>query len=176
MSGHNKWSQIKNKKAATDAKRSKIFTKYARLIATESRLNKGDVNAPTLRAAIEKAKKENMPNDNIDRAVKKGIGGEAGVMETIMYEAYGPAGCGIIIVSLTDNRNKAVQEIKHILSKNGATFATTGAASWNFEKTAEGYVPKTTTTLSDEDIEKLERVVDELEDNDEVQDVYTSAE
>ena len=82
----------------------------------------------------------------------------------------------MIIVALTDNRNKAAQEIKHILSKNGAAIATPGAASWNFEKTSEGYTPKTTTDLSDEDLEKLERIVDELEDNDEVQSVYTSAE
>jgi len=176
MSGHNKWSQIKNKKAATDSKKSKIFSKYARLIAVESKLANGDMNSPTLRAAIEKAKKENMPNDNIDRAVKKGTGNEQGTMETIMYEGYGPGGCGMIVIALTDNRNKAAQEVKHILSKNGAAIATPGAASWNFEKTSEGYIPKTTTDLSDEDLEKLEHIVDELEDNDEVQAVYTSAE
>jgi YebC/PmpR family DNA-binding regulatory protein len=176
MSGHNKWSQIKNKKAATDAKKSKIFSKYARLITLESKKAGGDVNFPSLRSVIEKAKKENMPNDNIDRAVKKGIGGEAGEMERVVYEAYGPNGCGIIIEALTDNRNKAVAEIKHILSKNDASIAATGAASWNFEKTSEGYVPKTTVSLTDPELEKLAKLVEELEDNDEVQNVYTSAE
>ncbi|MCX6738657.1 MAG: YebC/PmpR family DNA-binding transcriptional regulator [Candidatus Parcubacteria bacterium] len=176
MSGHNKWSQIKNKKGATDAKRSKIFSKYARLITLESKKCNGDVNLPTLRSVIEKAKKENMPSDNIERAVKKGKGGEGGEMETIVYEGYGPGGCGVIIVALTENRNKAAAEIKHIFTKNGLALGTPGSASWNFEKTAEGYIPKMTTPLSDEDLEKLGKIVDELEDNDEVQEVYTSAE
>ncbi len=176
MSGHNKWSQIKNKKGATDAKRSKIFSKYARLITLESKKCNGDVNLPTLRSVIEKARKENMPSDNIERAVKKGKGGEGGEMETIVYEGYGPGGCGLIIVALTDNRNKAAAEIKHIFTKNGLVLGTPGSASWNFEKTAEGYIPKMTTPLDDEDLEKLEKIVDELEDNDEVQEVFTSAE
>jgi len=176
MSGHNKWSQIKNKKAATDAKKSKVFSKYARLITLESKKCNGDTNSATLRSVIEKAKKENMPSDNIERAIKKGKGGEGGEMETIVYEGYGPGGCGIIIEALTENRNKASAEIKHIFSKNGFILGTPGSASWNFEKTAEGYIPKMTTPLSDEDLEKLERIVDELEDNDEVQNVYTSAE
>jgi YebC/PmpR family DNA-binding regulatory protein len=176
MSGHNKWSQIKNKKAVTDGKRSKIFSKYARLISLESKKCNGDTSSATLRSVIEKAKKENMPSDNIERAVKKGKGGESGEMETIIYEGYGPAGCGIIIEALTDNRNKAVAEIKHIFTKNGFVLGGPGAASWNFDKTADGYVPKMTTALSDEELQKLEDIVDDLEDNDEVQKVYTSAE
>jgi len=176
MSGHNKWSQIKNKKAITDGKKSKVFSKYARLITLESKKCNGDVNSATLRSVIEKAKKENMPSDNIERAVKKGKGGEGGEMETIIYEGYGPGGCGIIIEALTDNRNKAAAEIKHIFTKNGLILGTPGSAGWNFDKTAEGYIPKMTTSLDDEDLEKLEKIVDELEDNDEVQNVYTSAE
>jgi YebC/PmpR family DNA-binding regulatory protein len=176
MSGHNKWSQIKHKKGATDAKRSKVFSKYARLISMESKKCHGDITSPTLRSAIEKARKENMPSDNIERAVKKGLGGESGQMDPVLYEAYGPGGCGIIIEGLTDNRNKAAAEVKHILSKNGFTLATPGSASWNFEKTTNGWIPSMTTDLSDEDLEKLEKLVDELEDNDEVQNVYTSAE
>lgn len=176
MSGHNKWSQIKNKKAITDGKRSKIFTKYARLLSVESKKCNGDVTSATLRSVIEKAKKENMPSENIDRAVKKGKGGESGEMETIIYEGYGPGGCGIIVEALTDNRNKAAAEIKHIFSKNGQTLGIPGSASWNFDKTSEGYVAKMTTPLEDTDLEKLEKIVEELEDNDEVQNVYTSAE
>ena len=115
MSGHNKWSKIKNKKAVTDAQKSKIFGKLVRFVAVESKKVKGDVNAPGLRAAIEKAKEANVPNDNIERAVKKGIGSDTGEMEQIIYEAYGPGGCALIIETLTENRNKASQEIKHIL-------------------------------------------------------------
>jgi len=180
MSGHNKWSKIKNKKAVTDAAKSKIFGKLVRLIAVESKKCKGDINSPSLRAVIEKAKEANVPSDNIDRAIKKGTGGEAGEMEQITYESYGPGGCALMIDALTENRNKAAQEIKHILSENGFELATPGSASWAFEKNPPqnggGWIPKNMIQISDEDGEKLEKLVDELEENDEVQEVFTNAE
>lgn len=177
MSGHNKWSKIKNKKAVTDAAKSKIFGKLVRMIAVESKKAKGDINSPSLRAAIEKAKEANVPSDNIDRAVKKGLGGEGGEMEQITYEAYGPGGCALIIEALTDNRNKAAQEVKYILSKNGFELATPGSATWAFEKqVGTGWTPKTMTPISDEDGEKLDKLIEELEDNEEVQEVFTNAE
>lgn len=178
MSGHNKWSKIKNKKAVTDAYKAKVFGKLIKAIAVESKLAKGDVNSPSLRTAIEKAKAENVPNDNIMRAVKKGVGGESGVMEKITYESYGPGGSAIIIEALTENRNKAAQEIKHILSKNGFELAVPGAASWAFERSKENldWTPKSTVSISEEDGEKLASLIEELEDNDEVQNVYTNAE
>lgn len=180
MSGHNKWSKIKNKKAVTDAQKSKIFGKLVRLIAVESKKYKGDVNSPALRAAIEKAKGENVPSDNIERAVKKGIGGEEGEMEQVTYESYGPGGCALVIEALTDNRNKAAQEIKHILSKNGFELAAPGSATWAFEKgpiaSGGGWAPKNTLPISEEDGEKLRALIDELEENDEVQEVFTNAE
>ncbi|OIO32109.1 MAG: YebC/PmpR family DNA-binding transcriptional regulator [Candidatus Yonathbacteria bacterium CG_4_10_14_3_um_filter_47_65] len=175
MSGHNKWSKIKHKKAATDAKKSKVFSKYAKLIAVESRNAGGDVNSPGLRAAIEKARSENMPSDNIDRAVKKGVGDDMAHMEAVLYETYGPGGCAILIEGLTDNKNRASAEIKHILSKNGSALAGAGAASWGFEKTADEWSPKTTIEISEEDGARLERMIEELEDNDDVQNVYTNA-
>ena len=117
MSGHSKWAQIKRQKGAEDAKRSKLFGKLGSLIATESRKSKGDISSPGLRTIIEKAKKENMPKDTIERAIKKGMGGETDEMEELTYEGYGPGGCALIIESFTRNRNKAAQEIKFILSK-----------------------------------------------------------
>ena len=176
MSGHNKWSKIKRQKGATDAAKSKIFSKMAKLISTASKEAKGDVSSPSLRAAIEKAREYNMPSDNIDRAVKKGKGGEGETLEAITYESYGPGGSALIIEALTGNRNKAAQEVKFILSKHGASLAGIGAASWAFEKTSEGWNPTTTTPLSDEDLSKLELLVDELENNEEVQEVFTNAE
>lgn len=180
MSGHNKWSKIKNKKAVTDAQKSKIFGKLVRLIAVESKKVKGDINSPSLRAAIEKAKEANVPSDNIERAVKKGTGGEGGEMEQITYEAYGPGGCALIIEALTENRNKAAQEVKHILSKNGFELAAPGSATWAFEKKppqeGSGWNPKNTVPISEEDGQKLEILIDELEENDEVQGVFTNAE
>ncbi len=177
MSGHNKWSKIKNKKAVTDAYKAKVFSKLVRAITVESKLAKGDTNSPSLRTAIEKAKAENVPNDNIERAIKKGLGGEAGEVERITYEAYGPGGSALVIEAMTDNRNKAAQEIKHILSKNGFELAVQGAATWAFEKSLEkGWSPKITVPISEEDGSKLQTLIEELEDNEEVQEVFTNAE
>jgi YebC/PmpR family DNA-binding regulatory protein len=178
MSGHNKWSKIKNKKAVTDAAKSKIFSKMAKLISTASRQVKGDETSPTLRAAIDKAREYNMPADNIERAVKKGSGSDAEALEAITYETYGPAGSALIIETLTTNRNKAAQEVKFILSKHGLALAAPGSATWAFERepTTNNLRPTTTVKLSEDDGKKLEALIEELENNDEVQDVYTNAE
>lgn len=176
MSGHSKWAQIKRQKGAEDARKSKLFGKLGSLIASESKRAKGDLNAPGLRLAVERAKKENMPKDTIERAIKKGLGADQREMETLVYEGYGPGGSALIIVALTDNRNKAAQEIKHILSKNGGSWAEQGAASWAFTKSDEGYTPNMTVPLSDEDAEVLSNLVDLLEDCEEVQEVFTNVE
>jgi len=175
MSGHNKWSKIKHKKAATDAQKSKIFSKLVKLIQVESKTSGGDVNSPALKSAIEKARKANMPSDNIDRAVKKGSNSDT-VTESVVYEAYGPGGVAMIIDGLTDNRNKTAQEIRHILTRNGLSIAESGSASWAFTKTGAEYIPNTMTEVSDEDGEKLNKIIEELEENDDVQEVYTNAE
>ena len=174
MSGHNKWSKIKHKKAASDAKKSKIYSKLVKLIQVESKITRGDTSSPSLRAAIEKAKAENMPKDTIDRAVKKGASSDTAAMEHVTYEAYGPGGCAIIIEGLTDNKNRIAAEVKHSLSKNGLSLAAPGSASWAFEKTSDGWISKTNTPISDEDDIKLEKILDELDENDDVQDVYTN--
>ena len=179
MSGHNKWSQIKHKKDITDAKKSKIFSKLVRFISVEAKLAKGDTNAPGLRASIEKARKINMPNDVIERAIKK-ASEPSSQMDAITYEAYGPGGVGIIIDTLTDSRNRTVQDIKHILSKNGFALGAVGSVIWSFnkEKTAEGIIwkPNMFIPVSDVDLELLDKLVDELEELDDVQDIYTNAE
>src|SRR3989344_2803628 len=176
MSGHNKWSKIKNKKAVTDAAKSKIFSKMAKLISTASRQVNGDVSSPILRTAIDKAREYNMPADNIDRAVKKGSGSDAEALEAITYEAYGPGGSALIIEALTTNRNKAAQEVKFILSKYGLQLAAPRAASWAFTKEDGDWKPNMAVPISEEDGKILENLINELEDNDEVQEVYTNAE
>jgi YebC/PmpR family DNA-binding regulatory protein len=178
MAGHNKWAQIKHKKAITDAKKSKIFSKLVRFIAVEAKLS-GGKDSPGLRAAIEKARKVNMPNENIERAVKKA--NEPGAqMESITYEAYGPGGVGLIVETLTDSRNRTAQEIKHVFSKNGFALGGIGSVAWAFEKikTPEGvtWKPVSTISLSDSDLEILDKLVEELEEMDDVQEVYTNAE
>ena len=176
MAGHNKWSKIKRQKEKTDAQKSKIFGKLVRLITVEAKKAGGNLASPGLKNAIEKAKEANVPNDNIERAIKKST--ESGAqMESIIYEAYGPGGCAMVIEALTENKNKASQEIKHILSKNGYALAGIGSATWAFNKTPDmEWIPNTTIPISEEDGEKLSLLVDELEENDEVQNVWTNAE
>ena len=175
MSGHNKWSKIKRQKEKTDGQKSKIFGKMVKLITVEAKKANGNINSPGLKSAIEKAKAMNVPNDNIDRAVKKFSEGGA-MMELVVYEAYGPGGCAMIIEALTDSKNRANQEIKTILAKNDLSMAGVGSASWAFtHNPGEDWVPTSTIALSEEDGEKLGKLIDELEENDEVQDVYTNA-
>ncbi len=175
MSGHNKWSKIKHKKAATDSKKSKVFSKHARFIAVESKKAHGDKNSPGLRAAIERARADSMPSDNIDRAVQKGAGADAEALEEITYEGYGPGGIAMMVMTLTDNKNRTSQEMRHAFSALGYALGTPGSASWAFTKTAGGYVPLAPMTLSDADGEKLAELIEALEELDDVQDIYTSA-
>lgn len=237
MSGHSKWANIKHKKGAADARRGKIFTKLIKEITVAARMGSGDINSnPRLRAAVMEAKAENMPKDNIERAIKKGTGELEGVSyEESTYEGYGPGGAAILIDSLTDNKNRAVSEIRHALSKHGGNMGESGCVAWMFEK--KGYivveksvigedalmekaleagaedvrddgdtwevlsdpeafmqvkealdqagitsvaaevtmVPKTMTAVEGESAQKLVRLIDALEDCDDVQKVYTNA-
>ncbi len=176
MSGHNKWSKIKHKKAATDAARSKVFSKMARLIAVESKKANGDVTSSGLATVIERAKAVSMPKDSIDRAIAKGGSADTATLESVVYEAYGPGGVAIVIDALTDNRNRTAAEIKHLLSKSGYELATVGSASWAFTKSYDGYEPNTTIAINDEDSKKLEFLLDILNEQNDVQEVYTNAE
>jgi len=136
MSGHSKWSTIKRKKGALDAKRGKIFTKLIRELQTAARIGGGDPDSnPRLRLVIDKAKAANMPKDNIQRAIQKGIGGgEGDAFEEAVYEGYGPGGTAILIEALTDNKNRTVSDVRHVLSKNGGNLGASGCVSYLFEK------------------------------------------
>jgi YebC/PmpR family DNA-binding regulatory protein len=234
MSGHNKWANIKHRKGAQDAKRSKIFTKIIRELTIAARDAGGDPDAnPRLRAAMDKAKDANMPKDKIETAIKKGTGElEGEELHELLYEGYGPAGIALIISVVTDNKNRSAQEVRHILSKHGGSLAENGAVSWNFERkalikvpknevedfeefmieaieagaedidensdpveittdpdsmaqvrdalkeagyTADEeltYIPKNTVSISGNDAEKLIKLLNALDDNDDIQDVY----
>lgn len=174
MSGHNKWSKIKNKKAVTDAKKSKIFSKFAKLIAVESKRAKGDINSPSLKSVIEQAKAVNMPADNIDRAVKKGSDADIANLESVTYEAYGPGGCALIIEGLTDNKNRLAAEIRHILSKNNLSLGGIGSVVWGFGKEGNQWISKNKIVLSEEDMEKTQDIIEEIEENDDIQEVFTN--
>ncbi|MCF8261611.1 MAG: YebC/PmpR family DNA-binding transcriptional regulator [Melioribacteraceae bacterium] len=237
MSGHSKWSTIKRKKAAIDAKRGKIFTKLIKEITVAARSGGGDINAnPRLRLAVDNAKGANMPADNIDRAIKKATGELEGVsFSELTYEGYGPSGIALLIESVTDNKNRTVADVRHYLSKHGGSLGETGSVAWMFDRKgvitlpAQGkseddmmeivleagaddlqfeddffeitsevenfenvrkaiadadlkienaslqWIAKNTIGISGEDAEKLEKLIDALEDNDDVQNVYTNA-
>ncbi|MBM2804228.1 MAG: putative transcriptional regulatory protein [Deltaproteobacteria bacterium] len=136
MSGHSKWSTIKHKKAAKDAKRGKIFTKMIKEITVAARIGGGDINAnPRLRTAVLTARGNSMPSENIDRAIKKGTGELEGVIyEEIQYEGYGPGGAAIIAQVLTDNKNRTVSDIRRLFIKHGGNMGETGCVAWMFEK------------------------------------------
>lgn len=175
MAGHNKWSKIKHKKAVTDAQKSKVFSKHASLIAMESRKANGDIHSPGLAAAIERAKKDSMPKENIERAIAKGGGADGAALEEVLFEGYGPGGTALLIKAVTDNNNRTAPEIRSIFTKAGYQLGTPGSASWAFTKTDAGYLPNTPLQLSDEDGEKLANLIEKLEEQDDVQDVFTTA-
>ncbi len=175
MSGHNKWSKIKHKKAVTDAQRSKIFSKHSSLITMESRKAGGDITSAGVIAAIERAKKDSMPKENIDRAVAKGKDTASSALQEVLFEAFGPGGVAILITAVTDNNNRTAPEIKHAFTRAGYQIGAPGSASWAFKKNEHGYTPTTPTELSDEDGEKLAVLIEHIEEQDDVQEIYTSA-
>jgi YebC/PmpR family DNA-binding regulatory protein len=177
MAGHSKWAQIKRQKGATDAAKSRAFSKFSRLITIESKKAGGDVTSPGLATAIARAKAINMPKDSIDRAVTKGTSKDAGEMDQVLYEFYGPGGAAVLVSALTDNRNRTTQEVKHILTKNGFELGTPGSALWAFTKNPDGgYRPnEPLMEVTGNDEEKLGTVLELLDDHDDVQDVWTNA-
>lgn len=174
MSGHNKWSKIKNKKATEDAKKSKLFSIYAQIISLEAKKSDGDINSPGLKKAIERARGINMPNDNIERAIKKGLGKESANLEEVFYEAYGPGGIAILIEGITDNKNRTTAQIKHCLLKNSGNLGSQGSAVWAFEKTDDSWQAKTPLIIDSTEITKLKKLIDELQDNEDISNVSTN--
>lgn len=177
MSGHNKWSQIQRQKGATDAAKSRAFSKFSRLITIESKKAAGDVTSPALATAISRAKAINMPKDSIDRAIAKGTSKDASALEQVNYEFYGPGGIAIIASALTDNRNRTTQEVKHILTKNGFELGAPGSAAWAFTKNPDGsFVPnEPMMEVSGADEEKLGQILELLDEHEDMQTVFTNA-
>ena len=142
MSGHSKWSTIKHKKAAKDAKRGKLFTKFIKEITVAARMGGGDMASnPRLRTAVQTARDNSMPNDNIERAIKKGTGDLEGVSyEEVSYEGYGPGGVALFIEATTDNQKRTVAEVRHLLDKNGGNLGTNGSVAWQFDRKGQIYI------------------------------------
>jgi YebC/PmpR family DNA-binding regulatory protein len=177
MSGHSKWSTIKRKKGAADAKRGKLFTKLIREIATAARLGGGDPEAnPRLRLVVDKARAANMPKDNIERAIQKGLGGgDSEAYEEVVYEGYGPGGAAILLQTLTDNRNRTVSEVRHVLTKHGGNLGSSGCVAYLFEK--RGLITFDRSELDDADSlleAALEAGADDAVESDDTIDVVTA--
>jgi YebC/PmpR family DNA-binding regulatory protein len=178
MSGHSKWHTIKHKKGALDAKRGKIFTKLIKEITVAARTGGGDAGANArLRKAVSDAKAANMPNDTIDRAIKRGTGELEGVnYEEITYEGYGPNGVALMVAAVTDNRNRTVAEIRHIFSKNGGNLGESGSVGWMFEK--KGYIIVDKTAKPEDELFELviEAGAEDLRDDQDNFEIITAPE
>lgn len=178
MAGHSKWANIKHKKGREDAKRGKVFTKLIKEITVAARMGGGDPGSnPRLRSAIAAAKNENMPKDNLERAIKKGTGELEGTnYEEIVYEGYGPGGAAVIVESLTDNKNRAIADIRHIFTKWGGNIGSNGCVSWMFDKKGVIVVNKGDV---DEDLlmeTAIEAGAEDVKDEDESFEVITEPE
>src|SRR5919199_1897457 len=177
MSGHNKWSTIKHKKGAADAKRGKIFTRILKEMTVAARMGGGDPNGnPRLRAAIAEAKANNMPKDNIERAIKRGTGElEGASYEEITYEGYGPGGVALMVEAMTDNANRTTPEIRHIFEKNGGNLGTPGSVRFQFDR--KGYFAIEKSAVDEDRLMEiaLEAGADDLQTDDpDAFEIYTS--
>jgi len=178
MSGHSKWATIKRKKAAIDAKRGKIFTKLIKEITIAARHGGGDPSGnPRLRLAVDNAKAQNMPQDNIDRAIKKATGELEGVTyHELTYEGYGPAGIAVLVEVATDNKNRTVAEVRHLFSKNGGSLGEGGSVSWMFDRKGVITLPKQNKTEDDIMDIIIEAGADDLQTEEEFFEISTAIE
>jgi YebC/PmpR family DNA-binding regulatory protein len=178
MAGHSKWAQIKRKKAVTDARRGQLWTRLLKEITVAARIGGGDPDGNArLRTAIQDARASNVPNDNIDRAIKRGTGELEGVSyEEVTYEGYGPGGAAILIATVTDNKNRTVAELRHLFSKHGGSLGETGSVAWMFEN--RGYFAIEKSAMPEEEFMELALWVeaDDIATEDEAYEIFTSPE
>ena len=176
MSGHSKWKQIKYKKAASDAKRGKVFSKLSRALTLAAKEFGGDPKTNNkLASLIEEARAVNMPNDNIERAIKKAVEKGAAELKEVVYEEHGPGGSALIITAVTDNSNRTTNEIKHLLLENNAKMGEQGSAMWAFIKEGKEFVAKFPISLSPDDAKKLEALMEALDEHDDIQEVRVNS-
>lgn len=182
MAGHSKWHNIKNRKAAVDAKKGQAYGQLAKLIRVAVREgSSGDANTnPHLRLILDKARAVNMPNSNIQRAIDRGLGKSASgaAVQEVVYEAYGPGGVGMLVAAATDNPNRTASEMRFILSRNGGTLGGPGSALFLFQRSAGGetYTPTMPMELEDQAIiQQLENLIEALHENDDVEEVFCAA-
>lgn len=174
MSGHSKWSQIKHKKALVDAKKGASFGKIARAISIAAKGNPDPATNLRLKGEIEKARAANMPNDNIERAIKRVGEKDAESLTDVQLEGIGPGGVAIIVRAITDNSNRTINELKQLLGKFGSRMTGPGSVAWMFTRTEGRFSPTTTIPLTPEQHDQLMALVEALDGHDDVQEVYTN--
>ncbi len=176
MSGHSHFSTIKHKKEITDARKGKVFSKMAKMIAIAARKGGDPEMNPALRLVIEKAKSANMPKENIQRAIRRGTGEDKEArLEEVTYEAYGPNGTPLIIETITDNKNRTLSEIKNILNNHGAKLAGAGSVKYLFDKKGEDWLPKYPIEITNENIKKqLIKLFEGLDEQEDVKEIYSN--
>ncbi len=175
MSGHSKWAQIKRQKAVVDLKRGQAFTKLARAITVAARHGANPTMNAALQRAIDQARAANMPKDNIDHAIQRAADTSAAQLEQLLLEAYGPGGVGILISVATDNHNRTIAELRHLLTEHRASLGTTGSVLWQFERQGSAWQPKQSLPLDDTSKKQLTNLIAALEQSDDVIDVTTNA-
>jgi YebC/PmpR family DNA-binding regulatory protein len=176
MSGHSHWSGIKHKKEITDQKRGKVFSKLLKAISAAAKAEQNPDFNPRLRTSVIKAKEAGVPQDNIERAIKRATE-TGGDLDELLFEAFGPGGTAILIEALSDNKNRTVQEVKTILKERGGKWAESGSVQWGFEQDSEkhgAWIAKFPQEISDEDRGRLATLVEALEDNEDVQEVFVN--
>lgn len=176
MSGHSKWTQIKHQKGAADKKRGKLFSILSKRISIAARNGKDTDSNSLLKDAVERAKAVNMPNDTIERAIKRGAGelSEQSQIEEVVYEAYGSGGVQLIIIAATDNRNRTTANIRRILGKNGGSMSGHGSVMWNFERARDGFKAKSVQEVDALSQEKIKQLIEQLEEDEDVEEVFTN--
>ena len=175
MSGHSKWAQIKHQKGVADQKRGELFSKLLNAVSIAAKGNPNPQFNPRLRAAILKAKENNVPLENIDRAITRALESQKN-SEELIFEAYGPGGAAILIKAMSDNKNKTIAEVKKILNESNGKWAESGSVIWAFEKTAEGWKVKFNQSINEEDKTKLKALLRDLENQEDIQRIYVNAE
>jgi YebC/PmpR family DNA-binding regulatory protein len=172
MSGHSKWSQIKHKKGATDQKRGLLFSKLLKAVSVAAKENPDPQFNPRLRTTIQTARDANVPNENIERAITRSS--EEKNLEEVVLEAYGPEKSALVVLGITDSRNRTIAEVRHLMEKLGLKPAEQGSVLWSFEKTQGEWKPKFTQLLSDATKQKVQEIVSSLEEHPDVQKVITN--
>lgn len=175
MSGHNKWSQIKHRKGAADQKKGRVFSKLSRLITLAARKGEDPESNLELKGVLEQARAANMPKESIERAIKKVSDKETNQLEELIIEALGPVGLNLIMIAITDNRNRTMAEIKKILSDHQAKIGQPGSVLWAFDKKGREFTPKYPLALEKEDDrEQIEKLLNTLDDHEDIQEIYSN--